>query len=71
MKERHPSSWHNMIFFHDQNHHFDNDQFATYKAGHVRLKHSQEIESLVQSVMKGYREEAKKQTLGSKRQPFL
>lgn len=43
MKERHPSSWHNMIFFHDQDHHFDNDQFATYKAGHVRLKHSQEI----------------------------
>lgn len=49
MKERHPSSWHNMIFFHDQDDLFDNDKSATCKAGHIRLKHSQEIESLVHS----------------------
>lgn len=71
MKEQHLPSWYNMISFHDQDHLYDNNQSAPYKAGHVRLKHSQETEIQVPSVMKRCRKEAKKQTLEFKRQPFL
>lgn len=51
-----------MSFFHDQVHLYDNNQSTPYKAGHIRLKHSQETESQVPSVLKGCRKEAKKKT---------
>lgn len=51
------------MIFHDQVHRYENNQSTPYNTGHIRLKHSQEIESQISSVMKGCKGGSKKTNL--------